>query len=165
MDTNNTGTNYQLYVGADISTATATVAWMKPGNKVTRPFTIDQTPQGYSILQQKIIEAGFTPESVLVVMEATGIYWICMATTLVKAGFKISVINPACAHHFAKALLKRAKTDAIDAQTLAQLARLLQPQPWTPPPLVDHELQQRLHQRDTLSLFCHSRKTIIEPNF
>lgn len=81
MDTNNTGTSYQLYVGVDISAATATVAWMKPGNKVTRPFTIDQTPQGYFIFQQKIIEAGFTPESVLVVMEATGIYWICMATT------------------------------------------------------------------------------------
>jgi transposase len=32
----------------------------------------------------------------------------------------VSVINPAQAHHFAKALLKRAKTDAIDAQTLAQ---------------------------------------------
>jgi len=32
------------------------------------------------------------------------------------------VINPAQAHHFARALLKQAKTDAIDAQTLAQLA-------------------------------------------
>jgi transposase len=29
-------------------------------------------------------------------------------------------MNPAQAHHFAKVLLKRAKTDAIDAQTLAQ---------------------------------------------
>ena len=36
--------------------------------------------------------------------------------------FQVSVINPAQAHHFAKALLQRAKTDAIDAQTLAQLA-------------------------------------------
>jgi hypothetical protein len=40
----------------------------------------------------------------------------------VHEGFQVSVINPAQAHHFAKALLKRAKTDAIDAQTLAQLA-------------------------------------------
>lgn len=31
-------------------------------------------------------------------------------------------------------LLKRAKTDAIDAQTLAHLAALLQPALWTPPP-------------------------------
>jgi transposase len=69
------------------------------------------------------------PDQVLVVMEATGSYWITLATQLVHAGFQVSVINPAQAHHFAKALLKRAKTDAVDAQTLAQLAMLLQPTP------------------------------------
>ena len=62
----------------------------------------------------------------------------------------MSVINPAQAHHFAKALLKRAKTDAIDAQTLAQLARVLQPEPWAPPPRIYYALQQRLAQRDDL---------------
>src|SRR5712692_3895414 len=50
-------------------------------------------------------------------MEATGSYWISLATRLVHEGFRVSVINPSQAHHFAKALLKRAKTDAIDAQT------------------------------------------------
>jgi len=49
-------------------------------------------------------------------------------------GFVVSVINPAQAHHFAKAPLKRTKTDAIDAQTLDQLAMVLQPEPWKPPP-------------------------------
>jgi transposase len=60
------------------------------------------------------------------------------------------VINPSQAHDFAKALLKRAKTDAIDAQTLAQLAALLQPECWTPPPAIYMELQQRVAQRDSL---------------
>jgi transposase len=83
-------------------------------------------------------------------MEATGSYWITLATSLHHAGYAVSVINPAQAHAFAKALLKRAKTDAIDAQTLTQLAALLQPAPWTPPPAVYHELQQRLAQRDAL---------------
>lgn len=77
-------------------------------------------------------------------------YWIVLATTLVQAGYRVSVINPAQAHHFAKALLKHAKTDAIDAQTLAQLAALLQPTPWSPPPSVYDEVQQRLAQRDAL---------------
>lgn len=45
-------------------------------------------------------------------------------------------------------MLKRAKTDAIDAQTLAHLAAVLQPHAWTPPPAVYAELQQRLAQRD-----------------
>src|SRR5438034_7728060 len=83
-------------------------------------------------------------------MEATGTYWMALATPLVQAGFAVAVINPAQAHAFAKALLKRAKTDVIDAQTLTQLAALLQPAPWTPPPAVYHELPQRLAQRDAL---------------
>src|SRR5262249_14377497 len=38
----------------------------------------------------------------------------------------------------------------IDAQTLAQLAMMLQPVPWTPPPPIYYELQRRLAQRDAL---------------
>jgi transposase len=83
-------------------------------------------------------------------MEATGAYWMKLATALFQAGFALSVVNPRQAHHFAKALLKRAKTDAIDAQTLAQLASTLQPALWTPPPEVYHQLQQRLAERDDL---------------
>ena len=84
------------------------------------------------------------------VLEATGSYWITLATTLAEAGFGVSVINPAQAHDFAKALLKRAKTDDLDAQMLAELAARLQPQRWTPSPAVYAELQQRLMQREAL---------------
>ncbi len=141
---------YSLFVGVDIAATTATVSWMRPGEKANRPVTIEQTPDGYASLERKLRATGKAPAEVLVVMEATGSYWITLATQPVHAGFQVSVINPAQAHHFAKALLKRAKTDAIDAQTLAQLARLLQPTPWTPPPRIYYELQQRLAQRDAL---------------
>jgi transposase len=109
-----------------------------------------QTPDGNASLERKLHATGQASDQVLVVMEATGSYWITLATHLIQAGFQVSVINPAQAHHFAKALLKRAKTDAIDAQTLAQLAMLLQPAPWTPPPQIYYELQQRLAQCDAL---------------
>ena len=128
--------SYSLFVGVDIAATTATVAWMRPGEKVCRPVMIEQTPEGYTNLERKLRATGAAPIEVLVVMEATGSYWITLATRLVQAGFQVSVINPAQAHHFAKALLKRAKTDAIDAQTLTQLAMMLRPAPWTPPPHV-----------------------------
>ncbi|MDQ5854633.1 MAG: IS110 family transposase [Chloroflexota bacterium] len=115
-----------------------------------RPLTLEQTPQGFATLQQRLQATGVLPTATLVVLEATVSYWITLATTLHHAGYQVRVINPAQAHHFAKALLKRAKTDAIDAATLTQLAALLQPKPWTPPPTVYHELQQRLAQRETL---------------
>jgi transposase len=69
---------------------------------------------------------------------------------LVHAGLRGSGIHPAQAPHFAKALRKRAKTEAIDAQTLAPLAMGLPPAPWRPPPQIYSALPQRLAQRDDL---------------
>ncbi len=83
-------------------------------------------------------------------VEATGNYWVALAVTLHEAGYRVSVVNPRQAHHFAKAQLRRAKTDALDARDLAQLAAALQPAPWSPPPAVYHEVRQRLVARDGL---------------
>ena len=105
----------------------ATVAWRLPGAPITRPITIDQTPAGIAQLLSRLQATGIAPGDTLVVLEATGSYWITLATDPAPAGYAVSVINPMQAHHFAKALLKRAKTDAIDAQTLTQLAAQLQP--------------------------------------
>ena len=141
---------YELFVGIDISAMTAEVSTQRPGAKPSRSFTIDQTPEGFNRLVRTLQATGYVPSRVLVVMEATGSYWMSLATRVVHEGFRVSVIHPSQAHHFAKALLKRAKTDPIDAQTLAQLAMLLQPEPWMPPPQIYYELQQRLAQRDDL---------------
>jgi transposase len=141
---------YRLFVGIDIAAATATVSWQVPGRSPSTAITIDQTPEGYRVLHGRLGKLGPSPTCTLVVMEASSPYWASLATFLVRHGYVVSVINPYQAHHFAKALLKRAKTDAIDAQTLAQLALLLQPSPWTPPPALYEELYQRLAQRDAL---------------
>jgi len=150
MTSPTSGVTDSLFVGIDIAAATASVAWISPGNEVTRALTIDQSPQGFSTLHQRLLSTRHSPANTLVVMEATGSYWITLATHLTQAGFAVSVINPSQAHHFAKALLKRAKTDAIDAQTLAQLASSLQPPVWSPPPQVYAELSQRLAERESL---------------
>ncbi len=152
MSCSSNTTQYQLFVGVDIAAATATVAWQSLKQKPSKPITIEQTPEGSSSLHQRLTRTGAIPDQTLVVMEATGVYWVSLATFLARQGYAISVVNPAQAHHFAKALLKRAKTDAIDAQTLTQLAALLQPALWTPPPAIYEELEQRLTQRDSLLL-------------
>ncbi|HEV2661892.1 MAG TPA: IS110 family transposase, partial [Ktedonobacteraceae bacterium] len=114
------------------------------------PKPFEQTASGFEGFQQRLRAYGLEPDSILIVMEATASYWVSLATTLSQAGFAVSVINPAQAHHFAKAQLKRAKTDALDAQTLAELAQALVPERWTPPPHIYYELQQRLAQRSSL---------------
>jgi len=143
-------TRYHLFVGVDIAAHTFTTVWMAPAATPCRPVTLDQTPQGFAALQARLLAVGHAVADILVVMEATGSYWVALATTLAHAGFAVAVINPNQAHNFAKALLQRAKTDAIDARTLARLAATLHPAPWTPPPAIYTELQQRLAERDTL---------------
>ena len=122
-----------LFVGVDIAAATVTASWLAPGGRPSQPVTVEQTPAGHAALQRRLLAVDHAPVATLVALEATGSYWLTLATTLTHAGFRVAVINPAQAHHFAKALLTRAKTDAIDAQTLAHLAALLRPVPWTPP--------------------------------
>jgi transposase len=126
------GCQTTLFVGIDIAKASASVAWMTAERTLSRAMMIEQTPHGFRSLQQRLLATGYDSRAILVVMEATGSYWMNLALSLTRADFQVSVINPAQAHHFAKSLLKRAKTDAIDAQTLAQLAALLQPAVWNP---------------------------------
>ncbi len=141
---------YRLFVGIDVAATTCAVAWMHATTTPSRAITIDQTATGFAALQRKLLSIEPEPQAVLIVMEATGTYWMRLASNLVAAGFAVAVVNPAQAHDFAKALLKRSKTDAIDAQTLAELGARLQPERWTPPPQVYTELQQRLVHRDGL---------------
>jgi transposase len=141
---------YRLFIGIDIAATTCAVAWMRSGAQPTRAITIKQTPAGFADLQCQLLAIEPDPSATLIVLEATGTYWMRLAKSLSEAGFAVSVINPAQAHAFAKALLKRSKTDAIDAQTLAELGARLQPECWTPPPQVYTELAQRLVHRDGL---------------
>jgi transposase len=144
------GAPYQLYVGIDIAAETFTAAWLAPGAVPAAPLTCDQTPQGYAALQQRLRRTAVPPAATLVALEATGNYWVALAVALHEVGYRVAVVNPRQAHHFAKAQLRRAKTDALDARDLAQFAAALRPAPWSPPPAVYHEVRQRLVARDGL---------------
>jgi transposase len=141
---------YRSFVGIDIAAASASVVVKVAGQRTQAAFTVRQTAAGRAQLVERLLAAECVPENTLVVMEATGTYWMQMAFGLHQAGFGVSVINPMQAHHFARALLKRAKTDAVDAATLVELAEKLQPAHWSPPPAVYEELLQRLTERDAL---------------
>jgi transposase len=84
-------------------------------------------------------------------MEATGSYWVALAVYLHAAAYQVVVVNPAHIHNYAKSLPRRSKTDALDARVLWQFATERVMQPWTPPPLVYHELRQRLVARDAVA--------------
>lgn len=68
-----------------------------------------------------------------VLMEATGIYYLDLALLAVEAGAEVMVINPKAAHHFARAISQRSKTDALDARMLLTYLQRMPFRPWQPP--------------------------------
>ena len=73
-----------------------------------------------------------------IVLEATSGYEVPVLRALLRAGHVVSRVNPRQARNFARASGQLAKTDAIDARMLADMARCLQarlpryvePAPW-----------------------------------
>jgi len=72
------------------------------------------------------------------VLEATGGLEVPLASALAVAGIPVAVVNPRQVRDFAKATGQLAKTDAIDAQTLARFAEAVRP---APRPLPDEAAQ------------------------
>jgi transposase len=141
---------YRMFAGVDIAAATFAACWTTSRVPRDRASTFAQTPDGFAAFQEQLHASGIPPAETLVVLEATGSYWVALAVALHQAGYQVSVANPAHVHNYALSLPRRAKTDALDAQVLAQFAAERQPACWTPPPMVYHELRQRLVVRDGL---------------
>jgi transposase len=68
-----------------------------------------------------------------VIMEATGIYYLDAALIADQWGATVTVVNPKAAHHFAKAMGGRNKTDKIDAAVLLECLKRMPHKPWTRP--------------------------------
>ncbi|WP_024815757.1 IS110 family transposase [Acidovorax sp. JHL-3] len=61
----------------------------------------------------------------LVVMEATGGYEAALTCALQAVGLHVAVVNPRHARDFARSMGRLAKTDAVDARMLAEMAAVL----------------------------------------
>jgi transposase len=82
-----------------------------------------------------------------VCMEATGPYWQSLANACFTAGQRVSVVNPSRTAFFARSQLRRTKTDAVDAEMIAQFCASQQLELWTPPAPETLELRGLLTYR------------------
>ena len=105
-----------VHVGIDVSKAQLDVCVLPS----TQTLRVGNDEEGIS----QIITLLKQQPVALVLLEATGRYERHLASELLEAGFKVAVVNPRQARDFARALGKLAKTDKIDAATLAQFAQL-----------------------------------------
>jgi len=131
MDTN-------LYVGCDISKATIDVC-VHQKNHSHRKKQFPNSAPGHAQLLEWITQSN---AHVRVVIEATGNYSIDFALTLdAYSDLELMVANPSATRQFARAQMRRSKTDRVDADMLADFAKRMTFVPWKPPK--DEVLQLR----------------------
>jgi transposase len=93
-----------------------------------------------------------------IVMEASGPYYLRLATWLYEQGLSVSVVNPLVIRRFCQMKLCRAKTDKKDAQMIALYGKTEQPKLWQPD--ADYVLELRQLQA-AVEGFNKSRTSII----
>ena len=91
-----------------------------------------------------------TSEDVRVVMEATNVYWERCAHHFHALGAAVSVVNPAQIKYFARSVLRRGKTDAMDAEIIARYGLVMQPRCWAPPSTTLIDLKQLTRERESV---------------
>lgn len=136
-----------VIVGVDIAKANFDVARLnEEGNYRHKKF--DNNAQGFAAFLVWLTSFG-DPQP-WICMEATGAYSLPLAEFLVERDYRVSVVNPAKIHAFAKSELSRAKTDKADAKLIARYCLSMKPDRWTPPPPSIRELQALLRRVEHL---------------
>ncbi len=134
------------YCGLDISKQKFDVELIEERKEKGKRRQFDNNPSGFSALVAWFLKNADGP--VHVCMEATGRLWEPVAEFLLKAGFKVSVVNPLKIKGFAQSELRRSKSDSIDAQVIARFCRTQNPPKWKAP----NELQKKI--RDIQRYLC-----------
>lgn len=114
-----------VVIGIDVSKSWLDVFVHPTGER----FRVDNDPAGIRRLRKRCLAV--LPE--MVVMEATGRHHRAAHAGLHETGLSVAVVNPYRSRRFADVLGRLAKTDRIDAETLARFGATLRPAVSAPP--------------------------------
>ena len=128
----------ECFVGIDVSKRTLDVHVLP----ADRRLQCSNDPAGLEQLREHLLPLG--PHRIVV--ESTGGYERLLAAELQAAGLPVAVVNPRQVRDFARATGRLAKTDRIDAESLAHFACVLRPSP-RPVPTQDEQLLKDLVAR------------------
>jgi transposase len=112
--------NSEAYVGIDVSKAVLDVSVLP--NNLSQQFANDD--QGITQLVKFLRKI----DPALIVFESTGGLEMLAVSSLIEYHLPAVIINPRQIRDFAKATGRLAKTDAIDAATIARFARDIRPE-------------------------------------
>jgi transposase len=122
-----------IYVGVDVSKDKLDVSWLGLDGGV-HTFQVANDEAGHRELVGTFSRAKV--DEVRVVLEATGPYGTVVARFLCAQPerIKVMVVQPAAGRQFARAAMRRAKTDRVDADVLREFAQRMEFVPAVLPP-------------------------------
>lgn len=133
------------FVGIDVSKATLDVAIRQ--DERSQQFQVPNNLKGFQSLQQRLQSVGTIA---VIALEATGRYSEAVAHFLFEHGYPLNYLNPKLTHRFSQKSLRYSKTDAHDAQSIADYAQLNPSPNWIAPSSEQRQLQQRSRRLEAL---------------
>ena len=112
------------YLGIDVSKAShQCVILDAEGEALGKSFAIQSSKDDFANLVKKLSNLNIPQTDITAGLEATGNLWENIYVYLKERGFNIILLNPFETNKFHQAMLKKAKTDSIDALVIAGLLR------------------------------------------
>jgi transposase len=114
--------SFQLVVGIDIGSQTCSMCGLQSDkSQVIKPVKFANAPAGFGVLQEKLEQLAVPPQQVLIGLEATSRYGENLYHFLESQGYQVCLLHPRQTHQFAQQRGLRAKTDTLDATTIARM--------------------------------------------
>lgn len=108
--------------GIDIGSQSCAGCICRPDKSVVvRPITFANTQGGWQVLEEKLTQLDAVPNQIIIGMEATSRYHENLYHELEQRGYQMRLLHPGQTHHFHQQQGLRAKTDRLDAMTIARV--------------------------------------------
>lgn len=134
---------FSKFVGVDVSKAKLDFAFADD----SQSFSIENSEEQ---IVSELIRRIENLQDTIVVMEATGGYEERLVSLLHRHDVALAVVNPRRIRDFAKGIGRDAKTDPIDARTIAFYAQVVKPQPQIAKSEEDTKLRALVERRKQL---------------
>jgi len=141
-------------IGIDISKQTFDVSYLEKGKWIHKIFKNQNI--GFEQFNK------FIGISDWIVMEASGPYYVQLATFLHLSSFNVCVLNPLIIRRYSQTRLYRAKTDKKDAKTIAEYGAQYELKRWYPDSKHSIEIRQLYTAVELLKKQKHQTKRQLE---
>jgi transposase len=109
-------------LGLDVGSTQCSYALLRADKTpVGKPHTFANNTAGFAELDATLVALAVPTAQILIGLEATSLYWENLYYFLVGRGYRVLLLHPAQTHQYAAQRGLRAKTDQLDATTIARL--------------------------------------------